>query len=67
MDIRQIVVDRMAQRRITQTLLAELTGITRERINAYVRGHRDFHAKTLARVFSALDLEIRPVRRRKGR
>ena len=68
MDIRQIIRDRMAERQITQSALARMTGITIPRVNAYVRGHRDFHATTLARVLDALDLHIvagKP--RRKGR
>ena len=68
MDIRQIILDRMEERRITQTTLSEKSGIMLPRINAYLRGHRGFRDKSLERVFEALDLELRPVRRtKKGR
>jgi predicted XRE-type DNA-binding protein len=66
-DIRQIIIDRMAQKRINQAQLSELTGLMRPRINAYLRGHRGFTDRSLTRMFEALDLEIRPVRPRKGR
>ena len=67
MDVRRIIMDRMAELGITQTHLAELTGITRPRINAWLRGNRGYNAETLLRILEALDLEIRPARRRKGR
>ena len=67
MDVRQIILNRMEQRGITQAKLAELAGMTQPRVNAYLRGHRDVYATTLARILTALDLDIRPTRRRKER
>ena len=65
MDIRQIILDRMAERGITQSELAERADMTRPRVNAYLRGHRDVYAATLARILTALDLDIRPMLRRR--
>jgi transcriptional regulator with XRE-family HTH domain len=69
MDIRQIIIDSMAERGVTQTELAEWTGMTRPRVNAYLRGHRDVYAATLTRILEALELDIRRARprRKKGR
>ena len=67
MDIRQTILDRMKRLGMNQAKLADLTGISRPRLNAYLRGHCDIYAKTLARVFDALELDIRPARRKKGR
>ena len=67
MDIRQIIMDRMEQRHINQARLSEMTRISRPRLNAYLRGHYDIYVTTLIRILEALDLDIRPARRRTGR
>ena len=65
MEIRDIILDRMDELGMTQSELAELADMTRPRVNAFLRGHRDVYAETLGRMLDALDLEIRPTR--KGR
>lgn len=67
MDVRRIIIDRMEARGVTQADLAEMTGMTRPRVNAYLRGHRDIYVDTLIRICKALDLDIKPTKRRKGR
>jgi len=69
MDIRSLIIERMEAMEITQAQLAEAAEMTRPRVNAYLRGHRDVYAETLAKMLDALNLEIRPAvkRRRKGK
>ena len=57
----------MEERGVNQAKLAELAGMTQPRVNDYLRGRRDVYAATLARILTALDLEVRPARKPKGR
>ncbi len=68
MDIRAIISDRMTKEGITQLRLQQLTGIHQVRISEYLTGKRDVNAETLRKILEALNLEIRPVskRRQKG-
>jgi predicted transcriptional regulator len=67
-DIRAIIANRMKERGTTQVALQELTGIHQVRISDYLTGKRDVNAETLRKMLEALELDIRPAkRRRKGR
>ena len=67
MDIRQIISDEMERQGITQMALAEMTGITRPRINAWLNGHRGINADTLILILEALNMEIRPKAKKRKR
>ena len=69
MDLRQIIKDEMDRQGITQIALEEMTGIWQHRISDYLTAKRDVNAETLRKMLEALNLDIRPARkrRRKGR
>lgn len=69
MDLRSIIIVELERQGMTQAALADAAEMTQPRVNAYLRGHRDVKAETLARMLDALNLEIRPAvkRRRKGK
>ncbi len=64
-----MIRDRLDRIGMTQAELAELAGMTEPRVSDYLNGKRDVYAATLNRMLEALNLEIRPTRRRrrKGR
>lgn len=68
MDIRRFLNDELERRGMTQRELCRLTGILPHRVSEYLSGKNDIRVETLERILKALDLEIRPRRRkRKGR
>jgi transcriptional regulator with XRE-family HTH domain len=66
--MRQIIRTELERRGWSQSELARQTGLLRHRVCEYLNGGRDVYAETLLRILDALELEIRPRRRRrKGR
>ena len=52
---------------ITQTELARLSGVPQPRVSDYLTGKRDIRVETLVKFCDVLELEIVPVKARKGR
>ena len=67
MNLRQTIADRMTELDVSQRNLEALTGICQSRICDYLTGKRDMVGDNVALMLEALDLEVRPKRRKKGR
>ena len=65
MDLRQIIRDEMDRQDLTQAAMQKRAGVWQHRISEYLAGKRDVNAETLRRLLEALDLEVRPARRRR--
>jgi len=65
--IRQVIKDEMARRGLTQTALSEMTGILNHRISEFLNEKADMKTTNLQRIMEALDLELRPKSRRRGK
>ena len=67
MNIRKTIIGELERRKMTQRELCRRTGLLPHRVSEYLSGKKDIHVRTLARILGALELDIRPVkRRRKG-
>lgn len=55
----------METKGMSQAQLAELSVMTRPRVTSYLSGKRDVYGETLERMMNALDLEVRPVTKRR--
>ena len=65
--MRQVIRDEMQRRQWSQSELARRCGLLRHRVCEYLNGGRDIYVETLVRVLDAMELEVRPRRRRKAR
>ena len=68
MDVHEIIRDELRRRGWSQRELCRRTGMLPHQLCEYLSGNRDLYVNTLQRILKALELEIRPARRRrKGR
>jgi len=65
MDFRQIITDELDRQGMTQTRLAELSGVARHRINDFIHGKRGVTSDSLGRMFDALGVKVIPSSRRR--
>lgn len=56
-DIRQIIIDRAAERGVTKYKLAKETGISEGRLGAYWKGNQMLSEKNLQKIFDYLELK----------
>ena len=65
MDFRTIITDELDRQGMTQTRLAEMSGVARHRINDYIHGKRGVNADSLGRMLDALGVKVMPSSRRR--
>lgn len=68
MDVRQIIREELQRRGWSQRELCRQTDMLPHQLCNYLNGNTDIYVETLQRVLNALELQIKPVaRRRKAR
>lgn len=67
MEIRDIIRAELVKRDWSQRELCRRTGMRPHQLCGYLNKHRDIYGETLATVFDALELELKPRQRRRNR
>lgn len=59
-DVRKIVVEQMKRKQLTAYAVAKRSGVTVQTVSNFISGGTEMTSGKLSRVFTVLDIEIKP-------